>query len=139
MRLKHFHELKPVCLVCRGADGTATAPLTISHSLREEDDVVIEGLLRCSNEACQYEYPIIDGIPFILPNLRDYLSANAVFLQARTDLSDILQSVLGDCCGPGSSYEIARQQIASYSWGHYGDLDPENEEADAGSTVNVFR
>jgi SAM-dependent methyltransferase len=32
--------------------------------------------------------------------------------------------MLGDCCGPDCWYETVRQQLSSYSWGHYGDLDP---------------
>jgi len=139
LRLRHFHELQPICPVCRSAESEAAFPLEISHAIREKRENVIEGLLRCTNTACQYEYPIIDGIPLILPNLREYLSANAEALRTRDDLSDTLQSVFGDCCGPGTTIETARQQVASYAWGHYGDLDPQNNEPDAGSTVDVFQ
>ena len=39
-------------------------------------------------------------------------------------LSDYLESLIGDCCGPNSAFEQTRQQLSSYAWDHYGDLDP---------------
>ena len=138
MRLRHFHELRPICLVCRSRDPDVSSALTISHSIRESGEDILEGLLRCSNPQCQYEFPIIDGIPFLVPNLRQYLAANIEFLQARTDLSATTQSVLGDCCGPAAQFEVTRQQLSSYSWCHYGDLDPENSDTDAGSTASLL-
>jgi SAM-dependent methyltransferase len=35
-----------------------------------------------------------------------------------------MESLLGDCAGPGSIYDTTRQHLSTYGWAHYGDLDP---------------
>lgn len=137
MRLKHFHELKPHCLICRDPAGP-TSPLVISHAIREAADDILEGILRCANPECQFEYPIIDGIPFLLANLRGYISANLSVLRSRSEFSSTLESVIGDCCGPASEFETQRQQMSSYGWCHYGDLDDGSSDAGAGSTARLL-
>lgn len=125
--------------MCRAVDASSDSPLNVSHSIRGSDEDILEGLLRCTNPACQYEYPIIDGVPYLLPHLPTFLAANIQAIQARTDLSDTILSVLGDCCGPGSAFDVERQQLSSYAWCHYGDLDPRNTDTDAGTTAAVLR
>jgi SAM-dependent methyltransferase/uncharacterized protein YbaR (Trm112 family) len=137
LRLGHFDQLQPYCLACKTDD--FHSPLMVSHVVRKVRDDILEGLLRCSNSACQYEYPVIDGIPFLLSNLPEFLAANAEVIRSRTDLSALTNSVLGDCCGPDSAFNITRQHLSSYGWCHYGDLDPQNSDADAGSTVGALR
>ena len=70
---------------------------------------------------------MLDGIPLIVAPIRDYVSANLTQIHARGDLSETLEGILGDCCGPGSAFDATRQQLSSYAWDHYGDLDPEPE------------
>lgn len=138
MRLKHFYELKPCCLICRDSTGP-TSPLAITQAIREAKDDILEGILGCSNPECQFEYPIIDGIPYLLSNLRGFIAANLNALQCRSDLSAALKSVLGDCCGPASELETQRQQMSSYGWCHYGDLDDQKSDPDAGSTAQLLK
>ncbi len=73
---------------------------------------------------CQREYPIIDGIPLLVPALRAYVSQNIFPILRRPDFSEAIESILGDCCGPGSALDQTRQHLSSYAWGHYSDLDP---------------
>ena len=73
---------------------------------------------------CQREYPIIDGIPLLVPTLRAYVSQNIFPILRRTDFSESIESILGDCCGPGSALDQTRQHLSSYAWGHYSDQDP---------------
>jgi len=91
---------------------------------REEDGHVLEGALHCTNSNCLREYPIIDGIPLIVADIRRYVSENILGIEKRRDLTDYLESILGDCCGPNSAFEQTRQHLSSYVWDHYGDLDP---------------
>lgn len=100
------------------------SPLAISRVLREEASDILEGILQCSHNECQREYPIFDGIPLLVPALRAYVSQNIFPILRRTDYSDVLESILGDCCGPGSALDQTRQHLSSYGWGHYSDLDP---------------
>jgi SAM-dependent methyltransferase/uncharacterized protein YbaR (Trm112 family) len=100
------------------------SPLRLASVLREENDLVIEGALRCSNHNCQREFPIIDGIPLILSGLRDYVSSNVVPILARADLHATTESMLGDCMGPNSAWDALRYQLSCYAWDHYGSYDP---------------
>lgn len=125
LRQQHFHELRPVCPVCRHLTGGALHPLVLSHVILQQDDHVVQGILICSNAECQREYPIVDGIPLLIPAIRDFIASQVLPLLAREDLNPVLESILGDCCGPGSPLDTMRQQVSSYVWDHYGDLDDE--------------
>lgn len=124
MRRQHFETFKPVCPVCREAPDQFSL-LKLAAVFSEDDEQIVQGLLHCSNENCQREFPIIDGIPLIIKDIRTYLSENAFQVCQRTDLSEVIESVLGDCCGQGSALDAIRQQLSSYTWDHYGDLDPD--------------
>lgn len=126
MRLKHFEAIRPICPVCLPADGPGS-PLRIAQVEREGGGHVIEAILHCSNPACQREYPVIDGIPLLIANLRQFVADNASRLLGRRDLSPTMESLIGDCCGPGSDFDVVRQQVSAYVWEHYGEFDPAEE------------
>jgi len=98
--------------------------------------VVYEGVLHCPDTGCQLEYPIIDGIPLLFPDIRSYITDNLVHITARIDLSELSDSILGDCAGPNSQYDITRQHLSSYTWDNYADLD-ENEPEYVSSESHV--
>ncbi|WP_177420344.1 hypothetical protein [endosymbiont of Lamellibrachia barhami] len=93
---------------------------------------IIEGVIHCSNPACQLEYPIIDGIPIIVPNIRQYLADNLFYLTLRSDLSPTVTSMLGDAAGPGTPFDSNRQYLSTYTWDAYGEYDPEEPEPQPG-------
>jgi len=124
VRRRHFEAFRPVCPVCRDPQTGAASPLRSAAVLREEDDAILEGTLCCSNADCQREYPIIDGVPLLIPAIREYVSNNLLAICARTDLGAVTESILGDCCGPGSPLDSTRQQLSSYTWDHYAEFDP---------------
>ena len=130
MRRRHLEALRPVCPVCRTAGGGEN-PLLLADVRREEGDHVVEGTLRCPSPSCQREYPILDGIPLLIANLRSYVAGAIDQINAREDLDATTESLLGDCCGPGSSYDATRQHLSTYAWDHYGDLDPEETGAES--------
>ena len=108
----------------------------------DEDSTILEGVLTCADPACMAEYPIIDGIPIIVADVRGFVARNASALLARSDLSDTLESLVGDCCGPQSDFDVRRQHLGSYAYDHYGDLDPEeatNGSAPPGSILRLLR
>ncbi|MEQ1850435.1 MAG: hypothetical protein ABMA01_02470 [Chthoniobacteraceae bacterium] len=123
MRLRHFEILRPVCPACR-AQNEAGSPLRITHVAREEEGHIIEGVLLCGNSNCLREFPIIDSIPLIVANIRQYIADNILGIYGRRDLGEVIESMLGDCCGPASAFDIARQHLSSYAWDQYADLDP---------------
>lgn len=100
------------------------APLKLAVVAKQQDNHVIEGVLHCTDLECQLEYPIIDGIPIIVPYIRKYLSENYHHITARDDLPEILESILGDGIGPGTFLDATRQHLSTYAWDHYSDLEP---------------
>jgi len=123
LRRRHFEQLQPICPVCRSTGGESFR-LNLAFVTREAEHQVIEGALHCSNLLCLREYPIIDGIPILVADIRSYVAENILPLYARTDLGEVTESIIGDCCGPGSAYEVNRQHLSSYAWDHYADWDP---------------
>jgi SAM-dependent methyltransferase/uncharacterized protein YbaR (Trm112 family) len=104
--------------------------LVLATIVSEKDDVIDEGVLHCSNPDCQLEYPIIDGIPLLVPNIRQYIADNLPHITARNDLSGLTESIIGDCAGANSLYDFTRQYLSSYAWSHYEDLNPDRDQHD---------
>jgi SAM-dependent methyltransferase/uncharacterized protein YbaR (Trm112 family) len=121
LRLDLFETLSPVCPQCRQAQQQDHF-LQVSTVIRECEHGLLEGILQCSNADCQLEYPVIDGIPIIVPNIRNYIAENLTHLTARTDLSGVIESILGDCVGAGTHFDATRQHLSTYAWDHYGDV-----------------
>lgn len=90
----------------------------------ERDEDVLAGILHCSNSACCHEYPIIEGIPVIVPALRTLMAERGVELLLRDDLEPALESLVGDAIGPGTWFDAMRQVVSTYAWDGWADLDP---------------
>jgi SAM-dependent methyltransferase/uncharacterized protein YbaR (Trm112 family) len=136
----HFEKLKPLCPICR-SNGLESF-LEIRSVLKESNNSIIEGILSCTNTQCLSEYPVIDGIPIIVSNLRTYISQNLIPILCRDDLTNTMESLLGDCFGPGSAFDSHRQHISTYAFDHYGDLDSEETTKSPvlpGSIVKLLR
>lgn len=136
MRLEHFEALSPVCPACRLLSEPIDSPVQLSSVLEQATDPdagehVVSGLLVCSNADCQREFPIIDGIPILVADVRTYVASQLTSIVGREDLDAVLASLIGDCCGPASAYDMVRQQVSSYAWDHYADLDPAEPLGDA--------
>ncbi len=124
MKYLHFETLSPTCPRCRN-DFNRESSLKIRTILKESKDSIQEGILSCTNESCQMEFPIIDSIPILVADLRSYISQNLSAILSRTDLSESIESLIGDCDGPNGSFDIRRQHLSSYTFDHYGDFDPQ--------------
>jgi SAM-dependent methyltransferase len=102
---------------------------------------LIEGVLGCTNPACLREYPILDGIPLLVSDIRSFVRNNLLALGWREDLSECTESILGDCCGPGSGFDTIRQHLSYYAWDHYADRDPGEApgELQPGATARLLQ
>jgi SAM-dependent methyltransferase len=116
--------LQPVCPRCR-SERQLDALLALDTIAQQSGDHIIEATLRCSDTRCGQVYPVIDGIPVIVPAVEQYLKDNFYHLTARNDFSHAIESLLGEISGPGAVFNNSRHHLSSYGWDHYGDLAPE--------------
>jgi SAM-dependent methyltransferase/uncharacterized protein YbaR (Trm112 family) len=123
MNIAHFVAFAPVCPVCRRA-GRGAQSLALAVTLRASETQVSAGILHCPQTACRHEYPIIDGIPVIVPDLRRLMAERGVEVLVRDDIDPMLESLLGDAIGPDSWFDSMRQMLSTYGWDAYADLDP---------------
>lgn len=139
VKRRHFEHYAPICPVCLGREGSPESPVQVADDAHEVDGDVIDGRLICSDTDCQVEFPILEGIPFLVPDPASFLAAQGEALLRRRDLPESLASLLGDALGPGSAYDTTRQHLSSYAWDHYADLDPEETAwTDVGSIQRLL-
>lgn len=121
----HFQLFAPRCPACqRDGHDAALALWRVAHESGPPADIT-EGLLRCPR--CDQAYPIIDGIPILVPEPAAFVRDNIATILARTDLSDDLDNALGDSCGPGTWFDATRQHLSSYAWDHYAEFPAESQ------------
>jgi SAM-dependent methyltransferase/uncharacterized protein YbaR (Trm112 family) len=123
MQRRHFDFFRPICPVCLRA-GSGEQRLLLASVFAEQDGDVRQGILHCSLATCRHEYPILDGIPIVTPNLRRHLSDRAVELLVRDDIDPDLEGLFGDAMGPDSWFDVLRQTLSTYGWDAFGDQDP---------------
>lgn len=141
MRLSHFEALKPLCPNCRNLESALESHLRIESVSVKAREQIVEGTLQCPNPNCLSEFPIIDGVPIIMPQLRKYVSDNIFHIVVRNDLSPTTKSILNDCCAQGSALDSMKQHLSSYVWDHYAEFDPNESAGNAvcSSLVRVLK
>ena len=90
MQLSHFDLLKPICPVCR-VQGREQHRLALQVLVDQGPETVVEGILCCPDNACRHEFPILDGIPLIVPQLRSLISGWIDRIRARGSFSSPLK------------------------------------------------
>ncbi len=120
MRPGHLERLAPLCPQCLHHH-QIEAPLAIANELTVRDGHLIEGLLHCTNRDCWLEFPVIDAVPVIVPDPRSFIAGAIEQILARQDLSEAMESTIGDCAGPGSVFDTTRQHLSLYASDHFAD------------------
>ena len=120
MRPDIFEELAPVCPRCLHGS-QIEAPLIVAARYEERAGHLWHGMLHCSNQACWMEFPVIDGVPVIVPDPPTYVANSRAHILHRTDLPEDLESCIGDACGPGSELDQMRQHLSLYASDHFSD------------------
>ena len=120
MRPEVFEALAPVCPRCLHGAGVE-APLTVGVAAETRGGRLWQGVLHCSNSGCWTEFPVIDGVPVLVADPAEYLRNARAQVLARDDLSEALESLVGDALGPGGEHEATRQHLSIYAEAHYSD------------------
>jgi SAM-dependent methyltransferase/uncharacterized protein YbaR (Trm112 family) len=137
MRLSHWTALAPICPRCKSVAGELH-PLLIADVF-SRDEVIQQGIIHCPSVACQQEYPIIDGAPILVPNVKEYIAAYASQINLRGDLHDHLQTLVSDCLGSDDAHNLSRFYLASYGFDGYRDLFEEHPQPPEPSLVSLYR
>ncbi|MEE4217490.1 MAG: methyltransferase domain-containing protein [Xanthomonadales bacterium] len=123
MRRTHFDTLQPICPRC-ALDGRGQHKLYIASVFGEAGEIIVSGIIECADKACPMAYPIIDGVPIIVPNVAEYIASCQAQILQREPLNEDLRSLVSDAIGPNTEFDQMRQHLSIYCWGHYADLDP---------------
>lgn len=119
MKRALLDRLRPVCPRCLRAGADASA-LVLGLVTDQSDDDIVTGSLSCPEPTCRQEYPIIDGIPVLVPDVRGWMQVHHAEVLARRDLDPATESVLGDCLDPAGSFNQTRHHVSIYAADHYG-------------------
>jgi SAM-dependent methyltransferase len=138
VRRRHLEALEPVCPRCL-ADRRVARRLGLASVFEETDGDVRAGILHCPDAECRREYPVIDGIPLLVPDVQRYVADNLFYLNARRDLPPALESLLGDCAGASSVFDLARQHLSIYAWDAFAEFDPDEAKAASAGPGAVVR
>lgn len=124
MRQAHFEAFAPVCPACRVGRGREV-PLQVGRREVQDGEHLVQGALRCPAPTCALEFPVVDGIPILVQDVASVVRHSAFALLLREDLAPSLQTLLGDCLGPGSEYDTLRQHVSHYASDHWDDRAPD--------------
>ena len=121
MRLDLLEELAPVCPRCLHGAESVSARVVTAETAEIRAGHLWHGVLHCSNPECWMEFPVIDGVPILVPDPLAYVAGARAQILARQDMPPVLESIVGDAAGPGSDFDTTRQHLGLYAWSHYAD------------------
>ena len=124
MLKEHFSAFAPICIHCK--KHTLEEHALVLQVAHKEGVYIEEGQLFCPS--CKKIYPILHGIPILVPNPEEYIRQSVLHLTQTYPASPFFDQWLSQACGPSSDYELTKHYLSTYMWAHYNDLHPENKE-----------
>ena len=110
MRLDFFEDIRPLCPRCLHFS-QAISSLKVAERTEMRGGLLWHGMLHCSMSSCWAEYPVIDGIPVIVPDVPAFLANAQNQILTRHDLPPGLRGMLGDALGLGTPFDTDRQHV----------------------------
>jgi uncharacterized protein YbaR (Trm112 family)/SAM-dependent methyltransferase len=117
-------QLPIICPACRKVTerGREMFTLALERSHREAAGEIEEGTLRCENASCGRRYPIIDGIPIVLPDLGAWLATEITSVVEDLELHVETSALLAETASSdGDTYPFMMEHISVYADAHWGD------------------
>lgn len=137
MKLAHFESLKPICPACKTLNTSSELRLTVFRS----DALSVEsGALTCNDPRCRKIFPIIFGVPILVPDPSGWLTANFHLLLQRDVGDPDLEALIGQMVSPDTALTISRQQQFSYCFDHYKqEILSDNANGDVNTNSSTIR
>ena len=136
MRRDVFEALAPVCPRSLHA-GEGEHPLVIHDCTEERDGLIWHGTIHSTNSNDWQEYPIIDGIPLLVPDPKTYLTNSKHHVLLRDDLPADVESMIGDALGPGADFDTTRHHLSLYAGTHFADWTQDGGAAQVPTILNA--
>ena len=127
MQKEHLALFEPICLRCK--ENTGAENRLILQIAKGQGQYVEEGQLYCPS--CQMVYPIIHGIPILVPNPESYIQQSILHITQDIAVSPFTDQWLSQSSGPNSNYDLTKNYISTYMWSHYDDLNPNRDDVDS--------
>lgn len=124
MRKDLIKKIEFICPCCRygSSDGVVQAPLKLDRILRRKDDFVLEGFFVCSNTECSCEYPILNGVPVVLKDMKGWWQSEKSELSVITSESTEMREYFNGLSYSAPLSHTEKSLISSYMDLHYGTL-----------------
>ena len=124
MRFSHFEYYAPQCPLCiQQQMGFHALNL---HVFKGNKEWIEEGNFICDH--CGAIYPVIRGIPILVPQVGTYLQQYYLHTLWDTKTTGHHWQWLSEGSGSNSIISMTRSYLSTYMHSHYGDLDPETPE-----------
>jgi len=140
LRIAHWQAFSPICPRCLRESG-AEHPLELLPDHHPGSAIVRQGFAVCPGAACQQRYPIVDGVPVLVPDLLEYLRGWAAQILLRDDLDPAVTALMADALPAGDGFQLMRQYLSTYAWDAYSefdaDLTPELRCAESSAVTSV--
>jgi SAM-dependent methyltransferase len=123
-----IEEIEFICPRCRhGSDeGIVQASLRLDLVFKKEDDFVLEGLFVCFNTDCGFTYPVLNGVPIIVKDIKGWWHSERLKLSAVASDTPEMREYFAGLNLDEPSFHAEKSLISSYMDLHYGTFEDSN-------------
>jgi SAM-dependent methyltransferase/uncharacterized protein YbaR (Trm112 family) len=139
MLLETLERVRPVCPACRGTGAAGperVAPLRRDETVVVESGEVLQGTLRCTSSTCGERFPIIDGVPILVPEPVRYLEAYRHEVIERRDLLPEVQDFVDRSYNFADNTLAGKRYLSQYAAAHYAMEGGEQSQPDRPNQPN---